>query len=136
MIQRNNDFQVLTGGEDAYFIASQNWLGVADGVGQWALEGTNPGVYAQELMDNCEQIVSDGNGSLPTSPVEVLRSSVAKSHSHGLSTVLLAHFDGQVQYHLTTFRNFSVANMFTDLPHDNDSFGWLSNISMLMFEGT
>jgi hypothetical protein len=29
----------LTGGEDAYFVACQNWLGVADGVGQWSLEG-------------------------------------------------------------------------------------------------
>lgn len=56
-------------------------------------------------MDNCKKIVSDGNGLLSTSPVEVLKSSVAKSHSNGLSTVLVAHFDGKVQY-LTTFINF------------------------------
>lgn len=36
---KNNNFQVLTGGDDAYFIAFQNWLGVADGVPQWSLEG-------------------------------------------------------------------------------------------------
>jgi len=29
----------LTGGEDAYFVACKNWFGVADGVGQWSLEG-------------------------------------------------------------------------------------------------
>nr|XP_048336751.1 dentin sialophosphoprotein isoform X4 [Ziziphus jujuba var. spinosa]XP_048336752.1 dentin sialophosphoprotein isoform X4 [Ziziphus jujuba var. spinosa] len=29
----------LTGGENAYFVACQNWLGVADGVGHWSLEG-------------------------------------------------------------------------------------------------
>lgn len=34
----NNDFQALTGRRDAYFVG-QNWLGVADGVGQWSFEG-------------------------------------------------------------------------------------------------
>lgn len=47
-------------------------------------------------MDNCKKIVSDGNRLLSTSPVEVLKSSVTKSHSNGLSTVLVAHFDGKV----------------------------------------
>ena len=28
-----------TGGEDAYFIGSDGWFGVADGVGQWSFEG-------------------------------------------------------------------------------------------------
>jgi hypothetical protein len=31
--------QVLTGGEDAYFVACDGWFGVADGVGQWSFEG-------------------------------------------------------------------------------------------------
>uniref|UniRef100_K4AAB6 Protein phosphatase n=1 Tax=Setaria italica TaxID=4555 RepID=K4AAB6_SETIT len=31
--------KVSTGGEDAYFIASDGWFGVADGVGQWSFEG-------------------------------------------------------------------------------------------------
>lgn len=31
---------MLTGGEDAYFIACNGWFGVADGVGQWSFEGT------------------------------------------------------------------------------------------------
>ena len=38
---KSNTFQALTGVEDAYFVAFQNWFGVADGVGQWSLEG-NP----------------------------------------------------------------------------------------------
>ena len=42
----NNNFQALTGKEDAYFVAGQNWLGVADGVGQWSLEGT----FLQNLL--------------------------------------------------------------------------------------
>ncbi|KAE9448324.1 hypothetical protein C3L33_19777, partial [Rhododendron williamsianum] len=28
-------------GEDAYFVAGKNWLGAADGVGQWSLEESN-----------------------------------------------------------------------------------------------
>ncbi|CAI9765356.1 unnamed protein product [Fraxinus pennsylvanica] len=62
--------KVLTGGEDAYFINGQTWLGVADGVSQWSLEGVNPGVYAQE-----------GKNSSKDCP--------------GSSTVLIAHFDGE-----------------------------------------
>ncbi|XAR49441.1 hypothetical protein NMG60_11032654 [Bertholletia excelsa] len=33
--------KVFTGGEDAYFFAGHYWLGVADGVGNWSLEGLN-----------------------------------------------------------------------------------------------
>lgn len=29
----------MTGGEDAYFISGENWLGVADGASQWSMEG-------------------------------------------------------------------------------------------------
>ncbi|KAL2609151.1 hypothetical protein R1flu_027724 [Riccia fluitans] len=38
------------GGEDAYFIEGNQWIGVADGVGGWALEGINAGHYARELI--------------------------------------------------------------------------------------
>jgi hypothetical protein len=31
--------QVETGGEDAYFVEGVHWVGVADGVGGWALSG-------------------------------------------------------------------------------------------------
>jgi hypothetical protein len=37
----NNNFQVLTGGEYAYFIAFQDWLGIADGVGQWLIDNSH-----------------------------------------------------------------------------------------------
>lgn len=36
---KNNTCQALIGGEDAHFVACQNWLGVADGIGQWSIEG-------------------------------------------------------------------------------------------------
>lgn len=38
---KSNNCQALTGGENAYFVACQNWLGVADGVGHWSLEGNS-----------------------------------------------------------------------------------------------
>ncbi|KAK6156863.1 hypothetical protein DH2020_011111 [Rehmannia glutinosa] len=87
--------KVLTGGEDAYFIAGQTWLGVADGVGQWSLEGTSPGVYAQELIKTCERLVSDCNGDSVKNPAELFNRSIAETHSSGASTVSIAQFDGQ-----------------------------------------
>ncbi|XP_062177421.1 probable protein phosphatase 2C 71 isoform X3 [Alnus glutinosa] len=88
--------KALTGGEDAYFVACQNWLGVADGVGRWSLEGINAGLYARELMENCEKILSDPKSAPMTKPEELLIRSAAESQSPGLSTVLVAYFDGQV----------------------------------------
>ncbi|KAI8027707.1 putative protein phosphatase 2C 71 [Camellia lanceoleosa] len=83
-----------TGGEDAYFIVGQNWLGVADGVGQWSKEGIDPGIYSPELMENCRKIVSECN-SIPH-PEEVISESALEAESPGSSTILVAYFDGQV----------------------------------------
>ncbi|KAL4281569.1 hypothetical protein GQ457_03G004700 [Hibiscus cannabinus] len=88
-----NPTKAFAGGEDAYFIAHQNWLGVADGVGQWSLEGISVGVYAKELIEHCERIVSDRNGVPITDPVEVLNRAAANIQSCGSSTVLAAYFD-------------------------------------------
>ncbi|PIN07039.1 Serine/threonine protein phosphatase [Handroanthus impetiginosus] len=87
--------KALTGGEDAYFIAGRTWIGVADGVQQWSLEGTKPGVYAQEIIKNCERLVSYSNGNSVNNPLELLNLSVAETQSPGSSTVLIAQFDGQ-----------------------------------------
>lgn len=87
--------KVLTGGEDAYFLACKNWLGVADGVGQWSLEGINAGLYARELMENCERQVSECQQLPEIKPSQVLIQSAAQARSPGSSTVLVANFDGQ-----------------------------------------
>ncbi|XVF44734.1 hypothetical protein PTKIN_Ptkin02bG0147800 [Pterospermum kingtungense] len=81
------------GGEDAYFIACQNWLGVADGVSQWSLEGTCVGLFAKELMECCEKIVSERDRVPITDPVDVLNRAAANTQSFGSSTVLVAYFD-------------------------------------------
>lgn len=85
-----------TGGEDAYFVACENWFGVADGVGQWSLEGINAGLYARELMENCKGIVAECEGPPGIKPEKVLLKSAARARSPGSSTVLVANFDGQV----------------------------------------
>ncbi|KAJ1298411.1 hypothetical protein BS78_01G451000 [Paspalum vaginatum] len=88
--------KVRTGGEDAYFIACDGWFGVADGVGQWSFEGINAGLYSRELMDGCKKIVTEAQGAPGMSTEEVLAKAADESRSPGSSTVLVAHFDGQV----------------------------------------
>ncbi|KAK8966975.1 putative protein phosphatase 2C BIPP2C1 [Platanthera guangdongensis] len=86
----------LTGGEDAFFVACNKWFGVADGVGQWSLEGINAGLYARELMENCEKIISECARNSEYTPSQVLIQSASKAHSPGSSTILVCFFDGQV----------------------------------------
>ncbi|KAK1652387.1 hypothetical protein QYE76_070192 [Lolium multiflorum] len=88
--------KVLTGGEDAYFVACDGWFGVADGVGQWSFEGINAGLYARELMDSSKKIVMENQGAREMRTEEVLAMAAEEAWSPGSSTVLVAHFDGQV----------------------------------------
>ncbi|XP_049410517.1 probable protein phosphatase 2C 62 [Solanum stenotomum] len=88
--------KAFAGGHEAYFIACGKWLGVADAVGSWSLEGSDPGVYAQELMQNSESIVSQCDTDSINDPKQVLNLSVSKTDSPGSSTVLISHFDGKV----------------------------------------
>ncbi|XP_023751115.1 probable protein phosphatase 2C 62 [Lactuca sativa] len=91
-------FKALTGGDDAYFLSSSKWLGVASGVSQWSFQGTDPGVYAQELMRTCEEIVSvsDATSNVPmTSPVELLCRGVKETNMSGSSNIMIANFNGQ-----------------------------------------
>ncbi|RLN41004.1 putative protein phosphatase 2C BIPP2C1 [Panicum miliaceum] len=88
--------KVSTGGEDAYFIACDGWFGVADGVGQWSFEGINAGLYARELMDSCKNIITETQGAPGMRTEEVLAKAADEARCPGSSTVLVAHFDGQV----------------------------------------
>ncbi|KAI3774553.1 hypothetical protein L1987_49111 [Smallanthus sonchifolius] len=91
-----HQLKALTGGDDAYFVAGSKWLGVADGVSQWSFEGTDRGVYAQELMKTCEKIVSDSSSVPMTNPVELLCRGVKETNMSGSSNVLIANFNDQV----------------------------------------
>ncbi|XP_056163305.1 probable protein phosphatase 2C 71 isoform X1 [Syzygium oleosum] len=88
--------KVLTGGEDSHFITNRSWLGVADGIGKWTMEGTNTGLFAQGLMDKCREMVSTSESNALTGPIDVIFRGAAATRSIGLSTVLIACFDGQV----------------------------------------
>ncbi|XBJ27193.1 hypothetical protein VPH35_004494 [Triticum aestivum] len=88
--------KAATGGEDAYFIEHNGWFGVADGVGQWSFEGINAGLYARELMDGCKKVIAESEGGSELSPEQVLSKAAAEARSPGSSTVLVAHFDGQL----------------------------------------
>ncbi|KAJ1295883.1 hypothetical protein BS78_01G257200 [Paspalum vaginatum] len=88
--------KVATGGEDAYFIAGNGWFGVADGVGQWSFHGINAGLYARELMDGCKKFIIENNGAPDLRPEQILSKAAEEACSPGSSTVLVAHFDGQV----------------------------------------
>ncbi|XP_057739300.1 probable protein phosphatase 2C 62 isoform X2 [Arachis stenosperma] len=84
-----------TGREDAYFISHSNWLGVADGVSDWSLQGSNAGHYIRELMEKCKNIVSDHENLSTMKPAEVITSCAAETQKSGSSAILVAHFDGQ-----------------------------------------
>ncbi|BAT86856.1 protein phosphatase 2C [Vigna angularis] len=91
--------KALTGREDAYFISQQNWLAVADGVGLGSLEDNyagNAGPYIRELIENCENIVSNYENISTIKPAEVITRGAAETQTPGSSAVLVAHFDGQV----------------------------------------
>ncbi|KAL1336261.1 hypothetical protein HN51_030653 [Arachis hypogaea] len=84
-----------TGREDAYFISHSNWLGVADGVSDWSLQGSNAGHYIRELIEKCKNIVSDHENLSTMKPAEVITSGAAETQKSGSSAILVAHFDGQ-----------------------------------------
>lgn len=58
--------------------------------------GINAGLYARELMANCEEIVSECEERPGTKPEQVLVKSSVDARSPGSSTALVAYFDGQV----------------------------------------
>lgn len=60
------------------------------------LSGINKGMYAQELMSNCEKIISDEADKI-SDPVQVLHRSVNETKSSGSSTALIAHLDNNVR---------------------------------------
>lgn len=60
------------------------------------VSGINAGLYARELMDGCKKIVIETQGAPGMRTEEVLAKAADEARSPGSSTVLVAHFDGQV----------------------------------------
>lgn len=78
-----------TGGEDAFFIcADEQSVGVADGVGGWALHGIDAGEYARELMSNAfNAIKEEPNGFID--PARVLEKAYNRTKKAGSSTACI-----------------------------------------------
>ncbi|CAK9859549.1 unnamed protein product [Sphagnum jensenii] len=77
-----------TGGEDAFFIEGMHWVGVADGVGGWALSGVNAGHYARELMWNCAEFARKGEDNFD--PKSVLVKAAGQTKSTGTAAAVIA----------------------------------------------
>ncbi|XP_024520771.1 probable protein phosphatase 2C 26 [Selaginella moellendorffii] len=75
------------GGEDDFFTEG-SWMGVADGVGGWAGEGIDSGMYSRELMGHCKALVVNSKGKLD--PKDVLVKAAGSTKAQGSATVLVA----------------------------------------------
>ncbi|MCD7465335.1 hypothetical protein HAX54_001052 [Datura stramonium] len=73
-------------GEDAHFIHElYQTIGVADGVGGWAKQGIDAGIYARELMKN-SLIATDSKSKGQVNPKRVLQKAYRNTNSEGSST--------------------------------------------------
>ncbi|PHT56120.1 hypothetical protein CQW23_04606 [Capsicum baccatum] len=76
-------------GEDAHFIHElYQTIGVADGVGGWAKEGIDAGMYARELMNN-SLIATDIEPKGHVNPKRVLQEAYKNTNSEGSSTACI-----------------------------------------------
>ena len=83
-------------------------IGVADGVGGWRQFGVDPSKFSQQLMQNCEQLITSGHFSSDR-PIQLLANAYSemkqsKKLAYGSSTACLAilsNVDGKI----------SIANM-------------------------
>eukprot|EP00741_Cyanophora_paradoxa_P019185 tig00021123_g18521.t2 len=80
------------GGEDAFFICDDtSAVGVADGVGGWATQGIDPGLFSRQLMQGCEEaIVKLG----VRDPIMAMHYALSKVEAPGSSTCCVAILDG------------------------------------------
>ncbi|KAK6946315.1 PPM-type phosphatase-like domain [Dillenia turbinata] len=78
-------------GDDSHFICQKEGvIGVADGVGGWALKGIDAGEYARRLMKNCYVAVKKGEIDLK----RVLGEAYAYTKVAGSSTACLLSLSG------------------------------------------
>ena len=82
------------GGEDAYFISSdKHAFGVADGVGGWALQGVDSGIYSRKLMSGAKCAAEAGERD----PVKLMWAGFTQARKVlGSSTAVILVLEGQV----------------------------------------
>jgi len=88
--------KVETGGEDAHFICvDEQAIGVADGVGGWALHGIDAGEYARELMSNAVSAIKEEPKGF-IDPARVLEKAYTRTKKVGSSTACIIALTDQV----------------------------------------
>lgn len=70
--------------------------------------GINAGLYARELMDSCHRIISASKDAQDLTPSQLLVKAAAEARSPGSSTVLVAHFDGQVHIIISNLLSYEI----------------------------
>lgn len=83
------------GGEDAYFIdADSGVLGVADGVGGWADQGVDPGIFSRQLMNFAAEESRAGESDPKTIMTRAHSRTTALGSSTALIVSLVSRGDG------------------------------------------
>ncbi|KAJ4846380.1 hypothetical protein Tsubulata_038935 [Turnera subulata] len=82
-------------GEDAHFVCNERQaVGVADGVGGWAIHGIDAGIYARELMNNTVAALAlQGPGAVD--PKQALLDAHSKTTALGSSTACIVSLKGR-----------------------------------------
>jgi protein phosphatase PTC7 len=87
------------GGEDAYFLSEDGQvLGVADGVGGWALSGVDSGLYSKSLMFEAKKAVEAAKqaGVRPNRATDIMQKAYEHTkHVVGSSTAVILMVEGQ-----------------------------------------
>ena len=86
-----------TGGEDAYFSLPSSW-GVFDGVGGWADQGVDPGLFSRQLA-NQTGMALEAQGAPAADPLRALQQGLARTTEVGSSTacVVCLTADGRLR---------------------------------------
>uniref|UniRef100_A0A3Q7HXL2 Protein phosphatase n=1 Tax=Solanum lycopersicum TaxID=4081 RepID=A0A3Q7HXL2_SOLLC len=83
-------------GEDAHFIDELfKTIGVADGVGGWAKQGIDAGIYSRELMKNSHIVTYYEAMKGHVNPKRVLEEANENTNSKGLSTACIVTFNSE-----------------------------------------
>ncbi|CAL5220230.1 g2206 [Coccomyxa viridis] len=82
------------GGEDAVFLSDDGLtFGLADGVGSWIESGVDAGIFARELMGNCESAAKQIAPS-KTAPMNILKNGFYDTKKMGSSTACILALEG------------------------------------------
>ncbi|XP_004240420.1 probable protein phosphatase 2C 26 [Solanum lycopersicum] len=88
--------KVEKGGEDAFFVSSDNGgvIVVADGVSGWAEKNVDPALFSRELVANVSSLV--GNVEVNDDPRILIKGAHAATSSIGSATVIVSVFENGI----------------------------------------